>query len=111
MATEALKPKQSTTTHYDYHECSAFIDKKYGINQDDYAARFSTGRLDEPKPYQCFWDFVCDKSNLRNDSLFTMSEWWGEDAEEWQKSILGYYMDEFGTGKSGDRSITFWVSW
>lgn len=105
------QPETVTQSQYDFMQCRPFIDEKYGINQDDYAGRYKKGQHNEDAPYQSFWHFIVENGDIHNDSVFTMYESWGEDAEDWQKLILGYYMDEFGEGEAPDRTITFSVSW
>ena len=34
-----------------------------------------------------------------------MGEWWDDGAEDWQIEILHQYLDEFGEGEMGDRTI------
>lgn len=62
-------------------------------------------------PHQDFWHFVLDcDDTISNGSMFVMSDYWLEYAEEdWQKTILEYYLSEFGEGKY--REIEFKVSW
>lgn len=105
------KPQPETVTQYDFMKCRTFVDEKYGIDQNDYAGRWKKGQHNEDAPYQDFWHFIVERGDVHNDSTFTMFESWGEDAEDWQKLILGYYMDEFGSGATPERSIAFSISW
>lgn len=101
------KPQKQVWFIYDYHECRNYLENKFGYDERDYAGHF----IDENLPYKDFWHFVVDKGGVTNDSTFVMSEWWFEDAEDWQREIGTRYLDEFGEGEPGDRSILFCVSW
>lgn len=109
------KPQPQTLIYYDYVECSKYLQAKYGFNEHDRLGKFGQGRsLEESEsiPYQNFWHWVVEQDDtIHNDAYFTMCEWWGEGAEDWQRVILGYYLAEFGDGEPGDRSISFNVWW
>jgi len=96
------KPEKGVIkTGYDYFKCRDYLEEKYGYKERDLYN------------HRDFWYFVydCDGGYITNGGFFTMLEEWGEDAEDWQKQILGYYMDEFGEGEPGNREITFWLEW
>jgi hypothetical protein len=96
---------------FDYLECCAYLEKKYGYKERDYHETYPQDN-DDWEDYMDFWHWVLDKGySISNDSNFTMYEEWGEDALPWQKEILMRYMDEFGTGDLGEREIYFWISW
>jgi hypothetical protein len=75
--------------------------------------RYQDWTLEHPEtpkpPYQDFWHFVVEQTELSNGSMFTMSDDWLEYAEGWQKTILEYYLSEFGEGE--EREIQFQVNW
>lgn len=103
------KPTKKTVQFYDYVECSNHLQKKYSYDERNYAGKKFNGKKDDA-PYQDFWHFVLYKTDLGNDSYFTMDNSWLKDAKEpWQKEILERYLSEFGEGK--DREICFHVWW
>jgi len=106
------KPTKKQTEFYDYHECSEYLEKKYGYDERNYAGKtWESGSDGYDRPYQDFWHWVCEMSDLSNDSMLVMNSWWGESATDWQREILERYIDEFGEGDNEDKYILFWVSW
>lgn len=108
------KPKKKTWHLFDYIECNLFIENKYEINTRDYAGKFTSSEQTSgvsSAPYQDFWHFVLDKAPISNGCIMTMCEWWFDGAEVWQREIGMMFLDEFGEGENGDRSIEFYVWW
>ena len=108
------KPTMQTQEAYDYNECTKYIEEKYGIDTRDFAGRFNKkdGKLsfDKTKPYEDFWHFILDNTDINNGSYFYLSEDWAEDFDDddFRKIIMHYYMEEFGEGYG---EIYFWVAW
>ena len=106
------KPKKHTKESYSYSECRKYLEKKYGYDERNYANTKYDGTPDDA-PYQDFWHFVCDFANPNNGSYFTMDNFWLDKKygakEEWQRTIIEYYLSEFGEGKN--REIEFYVWW
>jgi len=95
-------------------ECRNYLNKKYNCDQDNYAnCNYGTdGKADAP--FQCFWHFILEVSNLSDGSFFYSyfymnNDWLDMAEEEWQKEILEQYLSEFGEGK--DSEIKFYVEW
>jgi hypothetical protein len=104
------KPTKKTTKFLDYIECRNYLNQKYKCDQDNYAGCNYGTDGKASAPFQCFWHFIIEISNLSNGSFFYMNYEWLDMAEEdWQKEILERYLSEFGEGK--DREIKFYVSW
>ena len=107
--TDLKKPEKKSITAYDYHECRDYLQRIHGYDERDYLGTF---KGNDDAPYQDFWHFVLDQNgSIHNDCFFTMHEEWADGAEPWQKQILTYYLDAFGEGKKGERSIYFHVWW
>jgi hypothetical protein len=75
------------------------------------ASEFYNDLMKSEPPYQDFWHFVCDQTEIHNGGTFVMSDEWMDCAEDWQKEILERYLSEFGTNSYGCREIEFEVSW
>jgi hypothetical protein len=103
------KPNEKTRQYYDYHECQDYLQKKYGYDERNYADHKFTGKPDDA-PYQDFWHFVIEMTNLNNGTFIYMNNDWLESAKEpWQKEIIEHYLSEFGKGKN--REVQFFVAW
>lgn len=112
------KPIKHTRTYFDYHECRDYLQEKYRYDERDYAGYHTNGKIDSSKPYQDFWvDVILNLAyNVGNETFFEMNDEWLDencyDTEDWQRTIIEYYLSEFGEADSdGFRSINFWVEW
>ena len=109
------KPEQKTRVAYHYNECRDWLQEQYGYDERDYAGKWSwaTGaaKMDESRPYQDFWHFVCDIADVHNGCYIVMDEGWLEDAEPWQAEIVNRYLEHFGRVVDGVRLAEFWVEW
>lgn len=105
------RPQLKVKFALDYHECSEYLENKYGYNERDYAGRFGdTFNLDVP--YQDFWHFVIEKADyITNGCYFVMYKDWadGLDENDYRRIILNHYFQEFG--KDDEDGIKFWVEW
>jgi len=112
------KPIKKAKVAYDYHECSVYLQDKYGYNERDYAGHFgkpaknstAVAALDpnDEVPYWDFWHFVCDKGNPVRGGYFVMHEEWTDGGvEPWQEEILRLYLDEFGE----NGGVEFYADW
>jgi len=107
------KPVKRVHEYYDYNECRNYLEEKYGYDERDYANKLTARGIgskadDDSVPYQDFWHYICDCTDIYNGCDFTMYSDWMDDAEDWQKEILQHYFDEFGD-ENGE--IEFNVLW
>jgi len=121
---ELPKPTKQIIEFYDYLEVSLYLENKHGYKEQDYAGMFSpenkTGDFSETLintdiPYQNFWHFITNRTEIHNGCFLIMDNDWlnteiyGHAKEEWQRTIIEYYLSEFGEGDN--REINFYVSW
>lgn len=91
-------------------ECRGYLEEKYGFDESDYFGMFKDGKINDGVEFASFWHWVCDNFEVNNGSTITFGNWdLGRAEENWQKTILEYYLKEFGEGP--DREVTFEVSW
>lgn len=57
-----------------------------------------------------FWQWVCDACDPQNGGKVTFYEEYPPD-EDWQEKIFMYYIEEFGEGEVGKRTLTMETSW
>jgi hypothetical protein len=110
------KPVKRTKVYYDYDECQSYIQKKYNINIDDYAGKFTNNKHnDDSVPYQSFWNYVVDNNDLSNGSFFSMSTEELIELKDWQREIVTLFLNEFGESTYEDdpeyKEILFYVDW
>ena len=108
------KPLKKSIPRYDYHECCNYLQDKYGYNERDYYGHFKDGKFNKDVEYCDFWHwFIAHSYVPTNGSVVIMYEEWGEGLsdDDWRKIIINHYLDEFGEGEFGNRSIEFWVEW
>ncbi len=106
------KPSKKKIVCYDFSKCTEYIEKKYKIDTRNVLKH--SYQYPEPQnnpPYCDFWHFLTYNGFSGNNSLFTLYESLGEGAEDWQKQVLKYYLDEFGVKKGGERQILFHMEW
>lgn len=62
--------------------------------------------------FKCFWHWILDAKGIENGDSFCISEDDLDeltDKQEWIKTIIGYFLEEFGTGEP--KEAEFEVSW
>lgn len=100
---------------YNWNDCVKYIEEKHNCNIRDFAgihgSNNSTGEYNSLAPYQDYWHFVVERTDLRRDEFFYMENEWLEDVgiDEWQATITGWFLEEFGEGEY--REIQFWAEW
>lgn len=99
------KPTKRTITYYDYSECVDYINDTHGVDIDDFTGRY-TGEYNPDAPVQSFWHYVSEGDSY--EGIFYMYKKWEDDAEDWQKQIIGWFFEEFSDGED---CIEFWVEW
>lgn len=114
------KPNQYAYPIDDSPDWKYFFDEKevsideWKIAKDKYdkwEEKFQSWQDENPRPpYQDFWNWICDTYDITNGCSFTFDESYPP-YEDWQKEIFYRYMDEFGTGETGHRTIDFEVNW
>lgn len=106
------KPALRKVNYLDYHECSEYLEKKYGYEERNYKKhRFDISENDPSNPPYCdFWHWVVDTFSVHNGCDICFSNDWLEgNLEDWQKEILEHYLSEFGSGPN--REVEFRVEW
>ena len=109
------KPKPEPIYALDYHKCIHFLEEKYNFDSRDYAGRYKERISNQNIPYQNFWHWVVEMSELLgNGSYITMFDNWAEDLPEddFRTIILNYFFQEFGEyGEDEGSILRFWVEW
>ena len=95
------KPKIRRKEYWDYNECIAFCEEKYGFDNYNYQGNN-------------FWHWLIAQYEIHNGCDITiyrdMLE--DEDPPEWQRTILGYLFTEFGDLNGEEQyEIEFNVWW
>jgi hypothetical protein len=96
--------------HLDYHDCARWVEKKLGKELRNYAGY--TYQDGDTRPYQDFWHYVIDQTEIHNGCYFYLTVQ-GTDIEEcepWQKEILATFAEEF-SDHIDDDLLYFWVDW
>lgn len=111
--------KRQHESHYDYHECIEYIEKKNGYETREYPKRGS-------KPYLDFWHWVLENAEISNGCYFKINTEWLDSLKEeiiekggsfktdWRKRIVDDLLKEFGTPDNDQDelvTIRFWVEW
>ncbi len=91
------KPKTKKVEYLDYHECEAFINKKYGVNIDDYAGKFLPTKEDSEAKAA---GFAIDPTGL----------WWiGDPTKQVGNQLLAYQAYEKIMATKKDKPfLCFW---
>lgn len=86
------KPEKQTKSFYDYHQCSSFLEKKYGYNERDYAGN---------RKYEA-------EAKKSTDQKFGDSSWYSAipvDMNPKQKEAYTFYQELM---KSQPEYLNFW---
>jgi len=107
------EPKYAHGPTLDYHECETYIEEKYNIKVRDYLGKFANNKVNNVE-YLDFWHWLIDRHEyIQNGSYFHLAidEHLNDpDVEEWVKTILKMFKDEFGH-HAKDGYIKFYVWW
>jgi len=125
MEKELKKPeKRVEIPSYNYMKCRDYVEKKYGFKERGFMG-FNTSLsyfrkdvdLEDTKcGYRDFWHWIIDIYHVFNGCHFTMDECEIFDIlefkpDDWRYQITEKFMDEFGEGEVGSRTIPFFVFW
>lgn len=99
--------KQRPGDFFDWFECVKWIEQKYNCDIRDYAGRYKGNPFHDEKPYQDFWHFIIDGTEIHNGCEYYMEplELKEYADEDWQKEICQMFYDEFG------EDLSFWIEW
>ena len=87
--------------YYDYYDMKKYIETKYDVSLRDFENKwFGVESKDHPNYdlWDYLWDYLCDRLDIFNGTLRTVNwqELKDEVEEDWQKTVLGYFVSEFG---------------
>lgn len=103
-AKRLTKPKIKTRSHYDYHECENYINKKYKIDIRNLANTKFNGKPDDPA-YVDFWHSICDFAHNGGTVCLPEPEFM-EGAHPLIVKTAELFEKEFP-----DADYSYWVSW
>ena len=105
-----VKPKPRTITLYDYNECIAYVEQKYGFDSRDFHGlnEIGTGKKGKRGRGYDFWGtYWCGFMSIHNDQQVTIYQesMVAFDDDKEAQQILNLLHQEFGP------EITFLMSW
>ena len=85
------KPIKKVIEYIDWNEAVAYLEEKYKFDLRDYEGNNTAD--------QDFWHFLCDMCEINNGGFIYFNDNYIDDCkEDWQKTIMGYILSEFGEG-------------